>query len=128
MRRFFSTLQSHFAQQSKMTSLSYADCTYVVTLVRNGKPFEMTFGEHKLSVHAARPNELSPFERSQIKGPVAADGNYYYIYAQHLDLGVGTFVWLESNDEATTLQRMLQEHNDAVNDGEYSAWSATCMA
>ena len=111
-----------------MASLSYSDCTYIVTLVRNGKPFEMTFGEHKLSVHAARPNELSSFERSQIKGPVAADGNFYYIYAQHLDLGGGTIVWLESKDEALALERSLQEHDDATNDGEYSAWSAFCTA
>ena len=46
-----------------MTSLVYMDYTYTVTLIRNGKPFEMIFGEHKLSVHAAHPNELSPFER-----------------------------------------------------------------
>ena len=111
-----------------MASLVYMDCTYVVTLIRNGKPFEMIFGEHKLSVHAAHPNELSAFERSQIKGPVAHDGNYYYIYAQHLDIGVATFVWLESKEEATMLQGMLQTHDDATNDGEYSAWSAACMA
>ena len=101
-----------------MTSLCYFRCTYTVTLVRNGKPFETTFGEHKLSVHAARPEELTAFERSQIKGPVATDGIYYYIYAQHLDLGLATFVWLESKEEADDLQRMLKELDEAPNENE----------
>jgi hypothetical protein len=112
----------HPAETSKMATLSYADCTYTVSLFRKGMVVNEIFGEHKLSICAAHPNELTSLHLAMINGPPATDGMLYYIHAQHLDIDLSTLVWLESKDEATGLQRMLEAHDDAENDGEYSAW------
>jgi hypothetical protein len=105
-------------------SITYTDLTYTITLFREGKSVVSTFGEHSLSICAARENELSAFERNKIKGPAAADGNLYYIYARHYDIALPNFVWLESKEEAVALKDMLSELEAGQEDGEYSAFAA----
>lgn len=114
----------HPAETSKMASLTYNDCTYSVTLFRNGKVVNQIFENHVLSICASRPSELTSLHLAMINGPPAADGMLYYIYAKHLDVDHVTLMWLESKDEAMRLQSMIQAYEDTENDGEYSAWKA----
>jgi hypothetical protein len=78
-----------------------------------------TFGEHSLSVCRAHKEDfqgrtLSP----QIKGPPAADGFFYYLYAQPEDVGRPVFTWLQNKEEADALGK-------AIEDAEQLHWHET---
>lgn len=103
-------------RRARMTAptVSYADCTYEITLTRNTETTHLVFGEHMLSVCAAREDELSCLERAQIKGPCADDGFVYYIHAEPYDFPrAAVFVWLKDKAEALALNRELRAIHDA---------------
>jgi hypothetical protein len=95
--------------------VSFDGIGYEITLFRPDptgamKEEKHTFGEHSLSVCAARKDEfqgrtLAP----QIKGPPADDGFFYYLYAQPQDVGRPTFIWLQNKEESLTLRKAIEE-------------------
>lgn len=92
----------------------YDELAYTVTLFRADntgamKKEKITFGDHKLSVCACRENELNSWERSQIKSAVDSEGLLYYIHAQPYDVGAACFIGLKDKDEASALQKALEE-------------------
>ena len=98
--------------------VSFDGIGYELTLFRPDatgamKEEKLTFGEHSLSVCAAHKDEfqgrtLAP----QIKGPPADDGFFYYLYAQPQDVGRPTFIWLQNKEEATALQKAIEDAED----------------
>jgi hypothetical protein len=68
-----------------------------------------SFGEHHVSVCAAHKDDfqgrtLAP----QIKGPPAADGFFYYLYAQRC-VGCPSFLWLQNKEEADALRKAIED-------------------
>ena len=92
--------------------VSFDGHTYTVSLFRSGNEENHTFGEHHLSVCCAHESTLPSWERSQIKGPVADDGELYYLCARPEDVGSPSFIWLQNKEEATALRK-------AIKDAEY---------
>ena len=101
--------------------VSFDGIGYEITLFRPDaagvmKEEKHTFGEHNLSVCAARKDEfqgrtLAP----QIKGPPAEDGFIYYLYAQPEDVGRPVFTWLKNKEESLALRK-------AIEDAENEQW------
>ena len=106
---------------SQSPIVSFDGIGYEITLFRPEatgamKEEKHTFGEHNLSVCAAHKDEfqgrtLAP----QIKGPPAADGFFYYLYAQPDDVGRPSFLWLQNKEEANALRK-------AIEDAENEQW------
>jgi hypothetical protein len=95
--------------------VSFDGISYEITLFRSDATGAMkeerhVFGEHALSVCRAHKEEwlgrtLSP----QIKGDAADDGFIYYLYAQPLDVGAPAFTWLQNKEEASALQKAIDD-------------------
>jgi hypothetical protein len=97
--------------------VSFDGLTYTVTLFRPDATGAMkentyTFGEHHLSVCGAPEEALASWERSQIKGPVAEDGELYYLCARPEDVGRPSFIWLKNKEEATALRKAIKDAED----------------
>jgi len=98
---------------SQSPIVSFDGMGYEVTLFRPDatgiKEEKHTFGEHNVSVCAAHKNDfqgrtLAP----QIKGPPAADGFFYYLYAQPC-VGRPSFLWLQNKEEADALRKAIDD-------------------
>ena len=97
--------------------VSFDGLTYDISLYRPGakgamKEEKYTFGEHKLEVCAAPPNEIHMWQRAQMNGPPAEDGLLYYLCAQPEDIGRPTFIWLKNEEEAVALRKAIKEAED----------------
>jgi hypothetical protein len=112
---------------SQTPKIFYADGTYTLTLFRPNETGAIersyyTFDEHALTIFSVKEDEISPKERSQIKGPVAEDGFLYYLYATPYHGERDTFVWLKDVEEARAIERELlfiEENEDAEPDHEF---------
>ena len=88
--------------------------SYTIAIFRkSGGWLKEFFSEHILSVCSCREEELSSFERNNIKGPAAPDGILYYIRATPHDGGAASFIVLESEHEAIAMGKAVQEAEDA---------------
>ncbi|NDG73387.1 MAG: hypothetical protein EBY32_19195 [Proteobacteria bacterium] len=98
-------------------TIEFDGMTYTISLVRDGKKDYFVFGDHSLSVCAAREDELASWQRSQIKAEPDAEGLLYYIHALPHDAGSPCFVGLENKEEALAVNRVLiflEENEDAT--------------
>lgn len=80
--------------------------SYTITLFRNPL-VTLVFAQHNLTVRSCREDELTTWERDQIKGPVAADGLLYFIHAQSSLPTMASFVWLESKEESLAVSKAI---------------------
>lgn len=93
--------------------VSFDGHTYTVSLFRPDatgaiKEEKHTFGDHHLSVCDAPEEVFASWERSQIKGPVADDGQLYYLCARPEDVGRPSFIWLQNREEAKALRKAIK--------------------
>jgi hypothetical protein len=98
--------------------VAFDGLSYTVTLIRDGKEVIESFGEHNLTVCAAREDELASWERAMIKGTVADDGLIYYLCAQPEDVGRPSLIWLEDKTEAVTLRKTIREAEELYYENE----------
>lgn len=100
-------------------TIEFDGATYTVTLFRGDDREYFVFGDHTLSICAAREDQLEPSERVQIKTEPDAEGLLYYIHAQPRDLGPAERVALENKEEALAINRVLLflEENEDANQG-----------
>ena len=93
--------------------VSFDGISYMVSLFRPDttgalKEEKYVFGDHSLSVCKAHKEEfLGRTLAPQIKGDAAADGFFYYLYAQPHDVGAPVFTWLQNKMEARALQKAI---------------------
>lgn len=97
--------------------VSFDGIGYEITLFRSDstgaiKEEKLTFGEHRLEVCAAPPQELHMWDRAKINGPPAEDGLLYYLCAHHLGVSVRTFFWLKDKEESLALRKAIIEAED----------------
>jgi len=101
-------------------TIEFDGVTYTVTLFRaDDKKEYFVFGDHTISICAARENQLEPSERMQINTEPDAEGLLYYIHAQPRNLGVAERIGLENKEEALAVNRVLlflEENENAAED------------
>ena len=89
--------------------VSFDGIGYEITLFRPGKENKYLFGQHNLTVHCTSEDTLTSWQRSQVKGPVAEDGQLYYLSARSDDISLVSFIWLKDKEESLALRKAIQD-------------------
>jgi hypothetical protein len=112
-------------------TVSFDGMTYTISLFRPDatgamKEDKLTFGEHRLEVCAAPPNEIHMWDRAKINGPPADDGLLYYLCARPEDVGRTSFLCLKNKEEAVALRKAISEAEEREYDEDYSLQDRKC--